>query len=180
MTSPHQHNQQVASIFRSMAERLATQRANPYRVRAYRKAADIIEALEEDIADIAARHALEDLDGVGKDLADKIEEFLRTGTIQAYESSRTPLPDTVKAWAQLPGLSESLVAYLYTRLHITTLTDLDQLVRSHLLRTAPGFSGSEERLLEAIAALARITATKASCAMQGELPLPARKPEEAP
>lgn len=147
-----QHNQQVAAIFRSIAERLATQRANPYRIKAYRKAADTIEALEEDIADVASRQALEDLDGIGRDLAEKIQEFLKTGTIQAYEALRTPLPEAVKRWTQLPGLSESLVAYLYTRLGITTLSDLEQLVRSHLLRTVPGFSGSEERLLEAIAA----------------------------
>ncbi len=157
MMSTPQHNRQVATIFRSMAERLATQRANPYRVRAYRKAADSIEALEEDIADVAARQGLEDIEGVGRDLAEKIEEFLRTGTIQSYEVLRMPLPDAVKAWTQLPGLSESLVAYLYTRLHITTLTDLERLVRSHMLRTVPGFSGSEERLLEAITALACIT-----------------------
>jgi len=150
MISAPQHNRQVAAIFRSMAERLAAQRANPYRIRAYRKAADTIEALEEDIADIASRQALEDLDGIGRDLADKIEEFLKTGTIQAHEALRTPLPESVKAWTQFPGLSESLVAYLYTRLGITTLPDLERLVRSHLLRTVPGFSGSEERLLEAI------------------------------
>jgi DNA polymerase (family 10) len=165
MSSP-QHNQQVAAIFRSMAERLAAQRANPYRVMAYRKAAENIETLEEDIADVASRQALEDIDGVGSDLADKIEEFLRTGTIQAYEALRTPLPEAVKTWAQLPGLSESLVSYLYTRLSITTLTDLEQLVRSHMLRTVPGFTGSEERLLEAIAA--------------SQQPSPTRKREEAP
>ncbi|NOS83283.1 MAG: hypothetical protein HOP32_17055, partial [Nitrospira sp.] len=55
MLSTPQRNQQVADIFRSMAERLSSQRANPYRVRAYRKAADTIEALEEDIAAVAAR-----------------------------------------------------------------------------------------------------------------------------
>lgn len=154
MMSTPQHNQHIATIFRSIAERLASQRENPYRVRAYRKAADAIQALEEDIADIASRQALEDIDGIGRDLSCKIEEFLSTGTIQAYETLRTPLPDAVKAWTQLPGLSESLVAYLYTRLNITTLTDLEQLVRSHLLRTVPGFpAGSEERLLEAIIAL---------------------------
>jgi DNA polymerase (family 10) len=151
MISAPQHNQQVAAIFRSIAERLAVQRANPYRIRAYRKAADTIEALEEDIADVASRQALEDLDGIGGDLADKIEEFLKTGMIQAYEVLRTPLPEAVRAWTQFPGLTESLVAYLYTRLGITTLSDLERLVRSHLLRTVPGFSGSEERLLEAIA-----------------------------
>jgi len=166
MISTPQHNQQVAAIFRSIAERLAAQRENPYRIRSYRKAADTIEALEEDIADIATRQALEDIDGIGRDLSDKIKEFLKTGTIQAYEALRTPLPETVKAWAQLPGLSESLVAYLHARLCITTLTDLEQLVRSHLLRTVPGFSGSEERLLEAITAL------------QQQLPI--KKREEAP
>ena len=160
MMSTSQHNQQVATIFRSIGERLAAQRANPYRVRAYRKAADAIEALEEDIAVVASRQALEDIDGIGRDLSDKIEEFLRTGTIQAYEALRTPLPDSVKTWAEFPGLSESLVAYLYTRLCITTLTDLEQLVRSHLLRTVPGFSGSEERLLEAITALQQQSAIK--------------------
>src|SRR5262250_1073039 len=152
MISTPLHNRQVAILFRSIAARLATQRANPYRVRAYRKAADTIEALAEDIADVSARQGLEDIQGIGRDLATKIEEFLRTGTIQAYEALKTPVPESVKTWIELPGLSESLVAYLYTRLGITTLTDLEQLVRSHLLRTVPGFSASEERLLEAIAA----------------------------
>jgi DNA polymerase (family 10) len=166
MPSTPEHNRQVAAIFRSMAERLSAQRANPYRVRAYRKAADTIEALEEDLADVAARQTLEDIDGIGRDLADKIEEFLRTGAIQAYETLRTPLPEAVKAWTQFPGLSESLVAYLYTRLCITTLTDLERLVRSHMLRTVPGFSGSEEKLLEAITASQQLSSI--------------RKPEEVP
>jgi DNA polymerase (family 10) len=166
MMSTPQHNQQIATIFRSIAERLASQRENPYRVRAYRRAADAIEALEEDVATIASRQGLEDIDGIGRDLSGKIEEFLNTGMIQVYEALRTPLPDAVKAWARLPGLSESLVAYLYTRLSITTLTNLEQLVRSHLLRTVPGFAGSEERLLEAITA--------------SQQPPPIRKREEAP
>lgn len=133
-----------------MAELLATQRANPYRVRAYRRAADALLALEEDVAAVAQRRGLEDIDGVGKDLAGKIREFLETGTIRAYEELKTPLPPEVKDWSNFPGLSDSLVTYLYFRLGIRTLPDLEQLIRSHLLRTMPGFSGSEERLLDAI------------------------------
>lgn len=154
MTAP-QHNQQIAALFRSIAELLATQRANPYRVRAYRRGADSLLALEEDVAEIAKRKALEDIEGVGKDLAEKIEEFLRTGKIQILQTLKTPLPDQVKNWVRLPGLSESLVAYLYSRLNIATLADLEQLVRSHMLRTIPGFSGSEEALLQAIETLRR-------------------------
>ncbi len=149
MTAP-QNNQRVASIFRSIAELLAAQRANPYRVRAYRRGADSILALKEDVAEVAKRQELDQIEGIGKELSEKIEEFLRTGKIQTLETLKTPLPDEVRAWTQLPGLSDSLVAYLYSRLSITTLAALEQLVRSHMLRTVPGFSGSEETLLQAI------------------------------
>jgi DNA polymerase (family 10) len=111
--------------------------------------------LEEDVAQVASRKQLEDIDGIGQDLSEKIEEFLRTGKIHTLEALKTPLPEQIKGWAKLPGLSESLVTYLYSRLNIQTLPDLERLVRSHMLRTVPGFSGSEEVLLQAITALHR-------------------------
>ena len=154
MTVP-EHNQQLAALFRSIAELLAAQRANPYRVRAYRRGADALLALDEDVAEVARRQALEEIDGIGSDLSEKIEEFLKTGKILTLETLRMPLPEHVKSWARLPGLSESLVAYLYSRLSIVTLADLEALVRSHMLRTVPGFSGSEEILLQAIDELRR-------------------------
>jgi len=152
MAAP-QNNQRIAVLFRSIADLLAAQRANPYRVRAYRRGADSLLALEEDVADIAERQALEEIEGIGKDLSDKIVEFLKTGEIQTLGTLKTPLPDAVQHWVNLPGLSESLVAFLYNRLNITTVQDLERLVRSHMLRTVPGFSGSEAELLEAIATL---------------------------
>ncbi len=151
----HANNERLAALFRSMADLLAAQRANPYRVRAYRRAAETLLALEEDVTAIAARRELETLEGIGNDLAGKIAEYLESGTIRAYEELKTPLPDDVRHWATLPGLSDSLVTYLYYRLGITSLQDLEQLVQSHLLRTMPGFSGSEDALLEAIRRLAK-------------------------
>jgi len=145
-----QNNLQLATIFRSMADLLSAQRANPYRVRAYRRAADALLAIEEDVSTVADRQELEEIDGIGPDLAKKIEEFLTTGTIRAYEELKTPLPPEVLDWSTLPGLSDSLVTYLYFRLGIRTLSDLEQLLRSHLIRTLPNFSGSEEQLLEAV------------------------------
>ena len=144
------NNQRLAALFRSMADLLSAQRANPYRVRAYRRAADALLALKEDVAAVAQRQGLEEIDGIGEDLSKKIEEFLETGTIRAYEELKTPLPAEVKNWATLPGLSDSLVTYLYFRLGIRTLKDLEQLIRSHLLRTLPSFAGSEDRLLQAV------------------------------
>lgn len=145
-----ENNERLAALFRSMADLLSSQRANPYRVRAYRRAADALLAIDEDVAAVAKRQDLEAIDGIGTDLEKKIEEFLETGTIRAYEELKTPLPIEVRSWATLPGLSDSLVSYLYFRLGIRTLPDLDQLIRSHLLRTLPSFSGSEEQLLQAV------------------------------
>jgi DNA polymerase (family 10) len=150
-----EHNQQLAALFRTIAELLAAKRANPYRVRAYRRGAEALLALKEDVAEVARRQALEDIDGIGSELSGKIEEFLRTGRILTLETLRMPLPEQIKGWVRLPGLSESLVAYLYSRLNIATLSDLETLVRSHMLRTMPGFSGSEETLLQAIEDLRR-------------------------
>ncbi len=144
------NNPHLAAIFRSMADLLSAQRANPYRVRAYRHAAEALLALEEDVAVVSQRQGLEEIDGIGTDLAKKIEEFLETGKIRAYEELKTPLPEEVKSWATLPGLSDSLVSYLYFSLSIKTLPDLAQLIQSHLLRTLPSFSGSEETLLQAV------------------------------
>ena len=87
-----QHNRQLATLLRSIAERLAAQQANPYRVSAYRKAAETIDALWEDIADIAARQALTDMPGIGRSLADKIDEFLTTGTITVEVPFGHPTP----------------------------------------------------------------------------------------
>jgi DNA polymerase (family 10) len=146
-----ERNRRLSDLFLAMANLLASQRANPYRVRAYRKAAEAIRSLDRDIGELSRREDLEQIPGVGRDLAGKILEFVETGTIRSYEELKAPLPKEVSDWASLPGMSESVVSYLYHRLGIRTLDDLQQLVSSHLLRTMPGFTGSEEELLDALA-----------------------------
>lgn len=146
-----ERNRRLSDLFQAMANLLASRRANPYRVRAYRKAAETIRALDRDIGDLKRREDLEQIPGIGRDLACKVLEFVETGTIRSYEELRAPLPEEVSNWVSLPGMSESVVSYLYHRLGIRTLDDLHQLVRSHLLRTMPGFTGTEEALLEALA-----------------------------
>ncbi|MGE3153783.1 MAG: histidinol-phosphatase [Nitrospiraceae bacterium] len=157
MTRP---NEELAAIFLHMADLLRGQQANPYRVRAYRRAAETLTSLDEDVAHIEARGELERIDGIGKDLSQKIREFLRTGAIQSYESLKQPLPPDIRRWASLPGLSETLVQHLYFRLNIRDLDDLAGLVRSHLLRTLPGFGGDEENLLSAIDTLRNLQAAR--------------------
>jgi len=143
-------NRRLAGLFQSMADQLEARRENPHRIRAYRRAAESVLRLNDDIAAIARRGGLKDVSGIGKDLAAKIEEFLKTGAIQAYEQLHRPLPSAIAAWTSLPGLTDVAVQHLYFRLGIVTLDDLETLVRSHLLRTLPGVIVMEEELLTAI------------------------------
>lgn len=152
MVGMYERNRQVADLFQSLADALADQEANPHRVRAYRRAAASIAKLHEDIAEVAGRGELQSIPGIGRELSAKIEEFLATGTFQPGKSSTVELPPDIADWTSLPGLSTSLVRHLYGRLGIRTLDDLEALVRSHMLRTLPGFSVDEDRLLAAIQA----------------------------
>ena len=153
-------NRKIAELLYAIADSLEVRRENAYRTRAYRRGADALLHLEEDVSEVARRGQLTEIPGIGKDLSSKVGEFLRTGTIAAYEALKQPLPPEIAEWSTLPGLTEAAVQYLYHRLGIRTLTDLDALVRSHLLRTLPGLSLSEHDLLDAIQA--RLTAPEAS------------------
>jgi DNA polymerase (family 10) len=153
-------NRKIAELLYAIADSLEARRENAYRTRAYRRGAEALLHLEEDVSEIARRGQLTDIPGIGKDLSSKVGEFLRTGTMAAYEAVRRPLPPEIADWSTLPGLTEAAVQYLYHRLGIRSLSDLDALVRSHLLRTLPGLSISEHDLLAAIQA--RLTGPEGS------------------
>ena len=143
-------NQDLAALFVSMAGLLASRAENPYKVKAYQRAADSLRNLPDDIGVYAERGELRTIPGIGKDLEIKIREFLTTGRIRAYEELKTPLPETVQEWVHLPGFSEPVVHDLFLRLGMTTWEDLEMLAQSHLLQTLPGLGGRGEEILEAI------------------------------
>ena len=150
MPTGHDSNNVLANLFLSMAELLKKHGENPYRIRAYKRAADTIANLESPIAELVQTGDLRTLPGIGKDLASKIQEFVETGAVQAYEELKTPLPPAIRQWTALPGFSDPIVHDLYYRLGIRTLDDLETLARSHMLRTRPGVGVTADELLAAI------------------------------
>lgn len=146
-----QTSQRLAEIFRAMADLLTLEGGNPHRIRAYRRGADSLAQVREPLEAVAARGELCKIPGIGRELSAKIEEYLKSGRIKSYEALKVPPPAEVADWATLPGLSPPIVRHLHDRLGIRTLSDLETLVRSRLLRTLPGVSLSEDELLEAIA-----------------------------
>lgn len=131
-------NQELSAIFLSMAGLLASRGGNPYKVKAYRRAADSLQNLQEDVTRVADRGTLQSIPGIGKELSAKIQEFLTTGRIRVYEEMKTPLPESVREWIKLPGFSEPVVHDLVFRLGISTWEDLETLAQSHLLQTLQG------------------------------------------
>jgi len=112
-------NMEVARIFLRIAEIMSYRDESTFKVRAYYRAALILSALEEPLADIAARGELETLPGVGAAIAGKIGEILQTGTCQLYERLKTETPEGIRALLRVSGLTPRLVRLLETEFAIT-------------------------------------------------------------
>lgn len=148
------HNGEIAAIFEEMADLLEIEGANPFRVRAYRFAARTIRDLPGEVAEMVARgEDLTSLPGIGDDLAGKILEIVRTGTVAALEAQRHKTPATLTELLRIPGLGPKRVQALVRALNLRGLSDLQQAAREGRIRTIPGFGEkTEQHILDALAA----------------------------
>ncbi len=143
---PHVTNADIAALFEEMADILEFQGANTFRVRAYRNAARTIGDLPEALASIAAdpERPLTDLDGIGKDLAEKIETLLDTGNIPQLEQLRSEVPQTVLAIMRVPGLGPKKAAVLHRELDVSSLQELRAACEAHRVQELKGFGKKTE------------------------------------
>ena len=119
-------NKQIAALFEELGDLLEIQGANSFRVRAYRNAARALENLPEAVTDIVANpeRSLTDLEGIGKDLAAKIETVVKSGVLPQLEELRAAIPVGVAEMLRIPGIGPKKVAALFKELGVTTLADL--------------------------------------------------------
>jgi len=144
-------NKEVAEIFRKTAQLLEIKGDNPYRIRAYEKAAQTIEALTKDIEELAKTGKLESLPGIGADLASKIKEILRTGTLSLYEELKKEIPQALLTFLEIPGLGPKKVKAIYDKYGITTIEELEKACLEHKIARLPGFGlKTEENILKGI------------------------------
>ncbi len=144
-------NKEVAEVFYKVASLLEIKGENPYRIRAYQKAAQTIEALTKDLEELAKRGELEKLPGIGKDLAGKIQEILKTGTLSIYEQLKKEIPSGLLNFLEIPSLGPKKVKVLYEKLGITTLEELEKACLEHKISRLPGFGWkTEENILKGI------------------------------
>lgn len=103
---------ELAGIFRHLADILAYLGEDQFKVRAYRKAAEALEELGEEVRKLAAEGKLQEVPGVGRAIAKKIEEFLTTGRMRKYDEALRSVPEGVAELLKLPGLGPRTVAKL--------------------------------------------------------------------
>ncbi len=144
-------NKEVAEIFRKVAALLEIKGDNPYRIRAYQRAAQNIEALTVDVEELAAKGKLERIPGIGKDLAQKIKEILETGTLQKYEELKREIPPELLKFLEIPGFGPKKAKIVYEKLGIKTIEELEKACLEHRLARLPGFGPkTEENILKGI------------------------------
>jgi DNA polymerase (family X) len=131
-------NPEVAGAFRKIAAILEIKGDNPFRIRAYDRAAQNIEGLTEDIADYAAHGKLRQIPGIGEDLEDKIKEFLKTGKIKFYNELKKQIPEGILELLDVPGIGPKTGKLLYERLKIKSLSGLERAIEENKLSGLPG------------------------------------------
>jgi DNA polymerase (family 10) len=139
-------NHEIAAVLDQIADLLEFQGANPFRTRAYRNAARTIHDLTESAADIVADPArsLTDIEGIGKDLADKVATLCKTGSLPMLQELLAEIPESVLAILRVPGLGPKRAAQLFHELKVSTLDQLRAACESHRVQDLKGFGAKTE------------------------------------
>ena len=151
------HNAELARCFRDLAAYLEMENV-PFKPRAYEKAAQAIESYGQSLAQVYEKggvKALCDIPGIGKSMAEKLQELVTTGRCTLHEEYRQRLPVDVAALTALEGIGPKAVKVLFDRLSVRSTADLEAAARAGKIRDLPGFGErSEQRILKGLAFVA--------------------------
>ncbi|HMO86226.1 MAG TPA: DNA polymerase/3'-5' exonuclease PolX, partial [Lacipirellulaceae bacterium] len=146
-------NRDIAAVFERVADLLEFQGANPFRVRAYRNGARKLADLAEPLASLAEdpQRSFTDIEGIGKDLAEKIATLLSTGTLPLLDELQAEVPPSVLALSLVPGVGPKKAARLHAELGIQTLAELRAACEQQRVRALKGFGAkTEEAILKGL------------------------------
>jgi DNA polymerase (family 10) len=146
------HNQDVQNTFEDIADLLELQGANPFRVRSYRNAARTIGGLSESVSDLIKQNKdLSSLSGIGKDLAQKIQQLVETGNLPFLEDLKKSIPSELIQLMRVSGLGAKRVKTIYEKLNIKNMQDLAQAAKDHHIQNLSGFGPkTEQNILEGV------------------------------
>src|SRR5262245_25623290 len=133
-------NQEIADFFRRLANLMELGEENPFKIRAYRSAADTIEDTTTPLADMVEAGGvsrLRELPSIGEAISKKIVDLLETGVVKAYEEIKTKIPETILDLLKIEGVGMKTVQILYQQFQITNLDDFGKFVAGGGLNSVP-------------------------------------------
>jgi len=139
-------NAGVARILRETADLLELKDENPFKIRAYRNAADIASNHPHDLVRLDET-GLREIPGIGKDLAARIREIAETGDTAYHRELAAEFPPTILDLMNLQGVGPKTVAMLYRELGVRTLADLEGAARDGRIRALKGMGAKKEALI---------------------------------
>ncbi|MFP3895988.1 MAG: DNA polymerase/3'-5' exonuclease PolX [Anaerolineales bacterium] len=144
------HNSDIERIFSEVADLLEIEGANPYRVRAYRNAAQTMSTMSGNVVDMVAEgEDLTELPGIGEELAAKIEEIVKTGGLQQLEELHRRMPAELVDMLKIAGLGPKRVQTIYEELNVTSLDKLRHAAESEEIRKLHGLGEkTEQKIIE--------------------------------
>ena len=131
--------EEIADIFERIARLLELKGENPFKVRAYTNAARALETLSEDLGKLVEEGRLEEVDGIGKAIAEKITTLVRTGRLEYYDKLRGEFPPEIFQLFELQGLGAKKIKVLYDQLGVGSLAKLERALDSGEVARLPGF-----------------------------------------
>src|SRR3989338_3505915 len=146
-------NRELAKIFFEMAE-LLEMKGVEFKPRAFEKAGHSIESLNEEVESIYKKDGVKGLlqiPGVGRGIAEKIEEYLKSGRVKDYEKLKKEMPVDVSGLTAIEGVGPKTIKILYQKLKIKNAGDLEKAARAGKLKRLPRFGEKlEEKILKGI------------------------------
>lgn len=147
----YMRNAEVAAVLYDISELLEIKGENIFKVRAYAKAARAIEGMTEDIEEVASRKKLTEIPGVGESIAEKIEEYLKTGRIEQYKELLIQVPVELHELLKIPGVGPKTAQLLHEKFGVKNVDDLEKAAKQHRIRRLAGFGvKKEENILSSI------------------------------
>jgi DNA polymerase (family 10) len=131
-------NRELAAIFSRIADALEIKGEIGFKILAYRKAARILEELNEDIETMARERKLEEIPGIGSGIAAKIEEYLQTGGMKKCEEALSEIPETLLSLLEIQNVGAKTVHQAYKELGVKTLEDLKRAIEDGRLASLRG------------------------------------------
>ena len=143
-------NVELSRIFNEMYYMLSTDEKVRFEALAYQRAARSIESMQDDISEIYEKKGIKglmEIPGIGRGLAEHIEEYLTTGKIAKYEDLKRRFPVDFNEFSGMEGFGPKKAMILYDRLGIKNIADLKKAAEEHKIRDIPGFGEKSEALI---------------------------------